>query len=89
MSRARRFDDKEGLNPVRRARARSVTAKTGAAIIRRVGEPERVFPATDPMSTWRVPLAEAPSRAWRHCFLGHASALGLFFDSRLRIDEAG
>ena len=57
-------------------------------MIRRVGEPERVISPTTLMCTWRVALADPPSRAWRHDFLDRACALGLFFDSRIRIEGA-
>jgi CheY-like chemotaxis protein len=57
-------------------------------MIRRVGEPEPVISPTGRMWTWRVTLADSPSRQWRHSFLERACALGLFFDSRVRIDEA-
>jgi len=57
-------------------------------MIRRVGEPERVTSPTGRMCTWRVPLADSPSRAWRHGFLDRACELGLFFDSRIRIEGA-
>ena len=56
-------------------------------MIRRVTAPEKIS-AGDPVLTWRVALNEPPSREWRHCFLDHACSPGLFFDSRIRIDDA-
>jgi CheY-like chemotaxis protein len=57
-------------------------------MIRRVGEPKSVAGAMDAIQTWRIVLSEPPSRVWRHGFLERACALGLFFDSRIRLDEA-
>ena len=57
------------------------------AMIRRVTAPEQLS-AVEPVLTWRVTLNERPAREWRHHFLDHACEPGLFFDSRIRIDDA-
>jgi CheY-like chemotaxis protein len=56
-------------------------------MIQRVGEAE-VVSGTGPLVTWRVPLNEVPSPAWRHNFLERARTVWLCFDTSIWIEDA-
>jgi CheY-like chemotaxis protein len=56
-------------------------------MIRRVGDPVAVS-GMDSLHLWHVTLSETPEREWRHAFLEHARAVGMFIDAGLRVADA-